>query len=213
MPKAWRKEQSQDRYFQQAKKEGYRARSAYKLLEINDKFKLIRPGARILDLGAAPGSWSQVAAKLGKATKIVAVDLQPMQPLPGVQTIQADITKPETIARIKEALPDGVELVLSDVAPAATGVRLVDQARSIQLAEASLAIALHFLKAHGAFVVKVFQGEDLPSFVAETKRHFETVRVFRPDASRKESDEHYVVCLRPHKENTNATAAKPDTAA
>lgn len=199
MPKAWRKEQSQDHYFQQAKKDGYRARSAYKLLEINNKFHLIRPGARILDLGAAPGSWSQVAAKLGKATKIVAVDLQPMQPLPGAQTIQADITKPETIARIKDALPEGADLVLSDVAPAATGVRLVDQARSIQLAEASLAIALYFLKANGAFVVKVFQGEDLPSFVARAKQNFETVRVFRPEASRKESDEHYVVCLRPVK--------------
>ncbi len=213
MPKAWRKEQTQDHYFQQAKKDGYRARSAYKLLEINDKFHLIRPGARILDLGAAPGSWSQVAAKLGKAAKIVAVDLQPMQPLPGVQTIQADITKPETIARIKDALPEGADLVLSDAAPAASGVRFVDHARSMQLAEASLAIALHFLKANGAFVVKVFQGGDLPGFVTQTKQNFETVRVFRPDASRKESDEHYVVCLRPHMENTNAAASKPDTAA
>ncbi len=211
MPKAWRKEQTQDRYFQQAKQDGYRARSAYKLLEINDKFHLIRPGARILDLGAAPGSWSQVAAKMGKASKIVAVDLQPMQPLPGVQTIQADITKPETLARLKEALPDGADLVLSDAAPASSGVRFVDQARSIQLAEAALQIALQFLKANGAFVVKVFQGEDLANFVALTKRHFDAARVFRPEASRKESDEHYVVCQRPHKENANA--AKPDAAA
>ena len=204
MPKAWRKEQSQDRYFQQAKKDGYRARSAYKLLEINAKFKLIRPGARILDLGAAPGSWSQVAAKVGRAAKIVAVDLQPMQPLPGVQTIRADITQTETIARIEEILPERADLVLSDAAPAASGVRLVDHARSIQLAEASLEIALHFLRGNGAFVVKVFQGEDFLGFVARTKRHFETVRVFRPDASRKESDEHYVVCLRPRKENANS---------
>ena len=203
MPKAWRKEQNQDHYFQQAKRDGYRARSAYKLLEIDEKFKLIRPGARILDLGAAPGSWSQVAAKLGKASKIIAVDLQPMQPLPGVQTIQADITQPETIARIAGALPDGADLVLSDVAPAASGVGLVDHARSIQLAEASLEIALHFLRGNGAFVVKVFQGEDFLDFVARTKRHFETVRVFRPQASRRESDEQYVVCLRPRKENAN----------
>ncbi len=211
MPKAWRKEQNQDRYFQQAKKDGYRARSAYKLLELDDKFKLIRPGARILDLGAAPGSWSQVAAKMGKASKIVAVDLQPMQPLPGVQTIQADITQPETIARIEEVLPGSADLVLSDVAPAASGVRLVDHARSIQLAEASLKIALHFLKASGAFVVKVFQGEDFLGFVAQTRQNFDTVRVFRPQASRQESDEHYVVCLRPHKENTNTIASRTDT--
>jgi 23S rRNA (uridine2552-2'-O)-methyltransferase len=206
VPQAWRKEQSQDRYFQQAKKDGYRARSAYKLLEINDKFHLIRPGARILDLGAAPGSWSQVAVKLGKASKIVAVDLQPMQPLPGVQTIQADITRAETIAKIEAVIPEGADLVLSDVAPAASGVRFVDHARSIQLAEASLTIALHFLKANGAFVVKVFQGEDFQDFVARTRQSFETVRVFRPQASRRESDEQYVVCQRLHKERMNLPA-------
>ena len=199
---AWRKQQSQDHYFQQAKKEGYRARSAYKLLEINDKFHVIRPGSKILDLGAAPGSWSQVAAKLGKASKIVAVDLQPIQPLPGVQTIQGDITKAETIAKIADALPEGADLVLSDVAPAASGVRFADHARSIQLAQAALAVALQFLKANGAFVVKVFQGEDLRDFVTETKRSFETVKIFRPQASRQESDEHFVVCLRPQKETT-----------
>lgn len=206
MPKSWRKEQKQDRYFQQAKKDGYRARSAYKLLELNDKFKLVRPGARILDLGAAPGSWSQVAAKVGQAARIVAVDLQPIQPLPGVQTIRADITKPETVTRIEELLPEGADLVLSDVAPAASGVRLVDHARSIQLAEASLRIALYFLKGGGAFVVKVFQGEDFLGFVAQAKQHFEMVRVFRPDASRKESDEHYVVCLQLQKGQTNLSA-------
>ena len=210
MPKAWRKEQNQDRYFQQAKREGYRARSAYKLLEINDKFKLIRPGARILDLGAAPGSWSQIAAKPGKASKIVAVDLQPIRSLPGVQTIQADITQSETIVRIEALLPDGADLVLSDVAPAASGVRLVDHARSIQLADASLKIALHFLKSSGAFVVKVFQGEDFLDFVALTKQHFETVRVVRPEASRRESDEHYVVCL--HRRKEDVSAATPSGA-
>jgi len=200
MPKAWRKEQGQDHFFQQAKKDGYRARSAYKLLEINDKFQLIRPGSRILDLGAAPGSWSQVATRLGKTSKIVAVDLQRIEPLPGVQTIQADITRSETVALIESVLPEGADLVISDVAPAASGVRLVDHARSIQLAEASLKLAVHCLRENGAFVVKVFQGEDFLNFVALTKRHFGTVRVFRPQASRRESDEHYVVCLRLRKD-------------
>jgi len=211
VPKAWRKEQNQDHFFQQAKKDGYRARSAYKLLEINDKFHLIRPGTSILDLGAAPGSWSQVAAKLGPSSRIVAVDLQPMQPLPGVQSLQADITRPETLAKIETLLPNGAGLVLSDVAPAASGVPLVDHARSIQLAEASLKIALHFLKGNGAFVVKVFQGEDLPGFVARAKQSFEAVRVFRPEASRKESDEHYLVCQRPHRDNEKSAAPDPDT--
>jgi 23S rRNA (uridine2552-2'-O)-methyltransferase len=206
VPKAWRKEQNQDHFFQQAKKDGYRARSAYKLLEINDKFQLIRPGARILDLGAAPGSWSQVVAKLGYASRLVAVDIQPMQPLPGVQNVQADITRPETIAKIAAFLPQGADLVMSDVAPAASGVPLVDHARSIQLAEASLKIALHFLKGNGAFLVKLFQGEDFLGFVELSKRHFEAVRVFRPQASRKESDEHYVICQRPRQEKVTPPA-------
>lgn len=196
MPKDWRKQQSQDQYFRKAKSEGYRARSAYKLLEINQKFHLIRSGMTILDLGAAPGSWSQVASKLvGKTGRVVAVDLQPMDPLPGVHAIQGDITQADCLARIASALVGGADVVLSDVAPQASGISLVDHARSIELASASLLIALRFLHKGGAFVVKVFQGEDFNQYVAQVRQHFQTVRVFRPQASRRESGEHFVICL------------------
>jgi len=196
LPKDWRKQQSRDQYFRKAKREGYRARSAYKLLEIHQKFHLIKPGMTILDLGAAPGSWSQVASSLtGKTGRVVAVDLQPLDLLPGVHAIQGDITQVDCMERIASMLPDGADVVISDVAPQASGISLVDHARSIELAEASLQIALRVLRKGGAFVVKVFQGEDFDRFVAQVRQHFQTVRVFRPQASRRESGEHFVICL------------------
>jgi 23S rRNA (uridine2552-2'-O)-methyltransferase len=201
---AWRKQQGQDRFFQQAKREGYRARSAYKLLEINEKFQLLRPGAHVLDLGAAPGSWSQVVVRLGRAAQIFAIDIQAIEPLAGVETLQADITAPETAERIAAAFPQGIDLVLSDVAPATSGVSFVDQARSAQLAQAALQLASRFLRRNGAFVVKIFQGEDFRDFVAQAREHFEAVRVYRPEASRSESTEHFVVCQRPHLEKRDA---------
>ncbi len=193
MPTPWRKQQSQDKYFRQAKSEGYRARSAYKLQEINQRFHLIRRGAAVLDLGAAPGSWSQVAVELD--AHVVAVDLSPIQPLDGAHIIRGDITQADCIAQIAAALPAGADAVVSDVSPATSGIAVVDHARSIQLAQASLDIARQFLKNGGGFVVKVFQGEDFDKFVSETKKYFRDVRVYRPDASRRESSEHYVVGL------------------
>lgn len=188
---SWRKQQTQDKYFRQAKADGYRARSAYKLIELNEKYRLINAGMTILDLGAAPGSWSQVAAKLG--AKIVAVDLSPIQPLAGVTTIRGDITKPETVAQIEFVLGGTADLVMSDVAPATSGVHFVDHARSIELARASLQLAIRFLKPEGKFVVKVFQGEDFDVFVKDVKPHFKQVSVHRPPATRGESSEHFVV--------------------
>lgn len=196
MPKAWRTEQSQDPYFRQAKKDGYRARSAYKLLEIGERFRLFRPGIAVLDLGAAPGSWSQVVAQRAPKCKIVAVDLLPMASIPGVEIIRGDLTKPDCVAQMQRVLPTGVDLVLCDAAPNTSGIAFVDHAGSIRLGVAALKIAEQFLKEGGAFVVKIFQGEDLTKFVKLTKLCFQTVQVFRPQASRKESAEHYVVCLR-----------------
>ncbi len=196
MPQAWRTQQSQDHYFQQAKKDGYRARSAYKLLEISDKFRLLRPGLTVLDLGAAPGSWSQIVVKQAAKCKIIAVDLLPMDPLPGVEFIRGDITRPECVAQIQQAIPGGAHLVLCDAAPNTSGIALVDHAGSIRLGIAALRIAQQFLKEGGAFVVKIFQGEDLPKFVKLTKQYFQTVHIVRPAASRKESTEHYVVGLK-----------------
>jgi len=196
MPKAWRTQQSQDLYFRQAKKDGYRARSAYKLLEIDERFRLIRPGITVLDLGAAPGSWSQVVVRQAQKCRVVAVDLLALEPMPGVEFIRGDITKPECIAQIQTAIPGGANLVLCDAAPNTSGIPLVDHAGSIRLGVAALRIAQQFLEEGGAFVIKIFQGEDLPKFVKLTKQSFQTVQVFRPQASRQESTEHYVVCLR-----------------
>jgi 23S rRNA (uridine2552-2'-O)-methyltransferase len=196
MPKAWRKEQTQDRFFRQAKQDGYRARSAYKLLELDERFRLIRPGITVLDLGAAPGSWSQVVVQRAPKCKVVAVDLLTMESLPGVAFIRGDMTKPECIAQIQAALPGGAHLVLCDAAPNTSGIALVDHAGSIRLGVAALRLAQQFLKEGGAFVVKIFQGEDLQKFVKLTKQYFQTVQIFRPEASRKESTEHYVVSLK-----------------
>jgi 23S rRNA (uridine2552-2'-O)-methyltransferase len=192
----WRKQQSRDPYFRKSKAEGYRARSAYKLIEINDKYHLIQPGATVLDLGASPGSWSQVAAGLvGPKGRVVAVDIQPMDPLPGVEVIQGDITRPDVIADLELALPDGADAVISDVSPQISGIAPTDHARSVELALASLDIARRCLRSGGAFVVKVFHGEDFDRFVAEARPHFQKIHIFRPQASRKESREHYVVGL------------------
>lgn len=196
MPKNWRTQQSQDHYFQQAKKDGYRARSAYKLLQIDERFHLLHPGIAVLDLGAAPGSWSQVVAQRAPKSKIVAIDLLPMQPIPGVHIIRGDITKPEYVAQMHSAMPEGADLVLCDAAPNTSGIAFVDHAGSINLGLASLQIAKDFLRLGGSFVVKIFQGEDLQKFVKLTRQFFQTVSVFRPDASRKESTEHFVVCLK-----------------
>jgi len=196
MPQAWRTQQSQDPYFRQAKKDGYRARSAYKLLEISERFRLLRPGIAVLDLGAAPGSWSQVVVQRAPKCKIVAVDLLPMDPISGVEFIRGDITKPDCVAQMQKSLSIGADLVLCDAAPNTSGIAFVDHAGSIRLGVAALHIAEQFLKEGGAFVVKIFQGEDLTKFVKLTKLYFQTVHVFRPQASRKESTEHYVVCLR-----------------
>lgn len=202
MPQAWRKDQNQDPYFRKAKQEGYRARSAYKLIEIHERFRLLRPGMAILDLGAAPGSWSQVAVKLAPKCKIVAIDLLAMEPIKGVEIIRGDITRAEYIAQMERAFPSGVDLVMCDAAPNTSGIAVVDHAGSIRLGVAALRIAQKFLKEGGAFVVKIFQGEDLVTYVQMTKQYFNSVQVFRPQASRKESTEHFVVGVKMRERKT-----------
>lgn len=191
MPQAWRKQQSQDRYFRLAKREGYRARSAYKLKEINTRYHIIRRGSMVLDLGAAPGSWTQTAIQLGAT--VVAVDRSEIEPISGVHIIRGDITHPETLDEIMLALPRRPDAVLSDVAPSTSGNAFVDHARSIELARAALHAAQQFLKPGGSFVVKVFEGEDLASFVDEAKKQFLQIHIVRPDASRRESNEIFIV--------------------
>lgn len=193
--KQWRKQQGKDKYFRQAKAEGYRARSAYKLTEITHKHRVIRPGDRVLDIGAAPGSWSQVAQEIvGERGLIVAVDLQAIQPLAGVTVIQGDIREAGVQAQIHEAAGgQPFNSVISDIAPNTTGIGPTDHARSIELSLTALTLALRWLGKGGNFVTKVFMGEDFQDLLTLTKRYFRRAAAFDPDATRRESKEVFIV--------------------
>lgn len=190
----WRKQQQQDRYFRQAKDEGYRARSAYKLIQIQEKFHVIRKGDVVVDLGAAPGSWSQVATKLvGNRGRVIALDLQPMEPISGVTILQGDMTDPEVQAQVIEAAAGKANVVLSDAAPSTTGIKLRDHVLSIELARAAFQVAKALLVPKGNMVLKVFEGEDLPALIQDIKKAFHPVKVHTPAATRNESWESFIV--------------------
>ena len=193
--KAWMHEHVTDPYVQQAKAEGYRSRASYKLMEIDDRDRLIRPGGTVVDLGAAPGGWSQVAAHRTKGNgRVVALDLLEMDGLSGVQFIQGDFRE-ESVLRQLETLLAGerVNLVLSDMAPNISGVPVSDQARIMHLAELGLDFCRQWLKPEGAFLVKVFQGYGYEDFVREMKLVFRSVATRKPDASRDRSSEVYLL--------------------
>ncbi len=187
--------QPRDKYFQKAKEEGYRARSAYKLDAIQKKFHIIRPGDQVLDLGAAPGSFMQFASKIvGEKGIIVGIDLKPIKSFncPNMQTFEGDI--------FDEAVYDGIDVSLfdvitSDLAPATTGIKSVDAGRSFQLNEQVLRVAEKHLKKDGHVVMKAFPGADHSELIRLTKKQFKTVKLFKPDAVRKSSREVYVVGL------------------
>ncbi|MDY0019139.1 MAG: RlmE family RNA methyltransferase [Anaerolineae bacterium] len=190
----WREHQEKDPYFQKAKAEGYRARSAYKLLQIQEKFRILRPGAVVVDLGAAPGSWSQVAARIvGPKGRVIAIDIQEMEPIPGVILLQGDMTDLEVQDEIIETVGRRADVVMSDAAPFTTGVKLRDHVLSMELARAALAVAKALLHPGGSLVIKVFQGEDLPDVIREVKMAFHPVKTHTPDATRKESWEQFIV--------------------
>ena len=184
-----------DPYVKQAQKDGYRARSAYKLIELNEKDRLIRPGMRILDLGSAPGGWSQVAGKLvGARGRVLATDILPMDALPNVDFIQGDFSEDVIVQQLLDWLGGAkFDLIISDIAPNTTGIDSADAAKSIYLLELALDVARKTLKSHADFIAKMFQGSGSDQFLKELRTHFGKVMVRKPAASRKESREVYVV--------------------
>lgn len=193
--KAWLHEHVNDPYVHRAQKDGYRARAAYKLLEINEKDKIIKNGTVLADLGSAPGSWSQVAAQLvGRQGKVFALDILPMQPIDGVDFIQGDFRE-ENVLRQFEDLLGGrpLDLVICDMAPNMAGNAVIDQTRSYYLCELALDFAREHLKSGGTFLVKVFQGTGYQEFQAAVRETFASVAVRKPDASRNRSSEVYLL--------------------
>src|SRR3954471_16963098 len=189
-----------DRFWRQAPKQGLRARSAYKLDEIQHRFHVLRPGGRVLDLGAAPGGWCQIAAReVGPKGFVLGIDLEPIAPLPPpARTWVADAFTSELLDRLRSEGHAPYDTVLSDLAPKTSGVRGSDEARSLELAGRALALSLQVLKPSGWFVVKVFMGGDFEGFLRECRQAFDHVRVVRPEASvARGSKEVYLVCQEP----------------
>ena len=190
----WLERQLNDPYVAAAKAKGYRSRAAFKLKEIDGRFHLINRGARVLDLGAAPGGWSQVAAeRAGEAGRVVAADVLEVEPIKGVAILQCDVLDESAPARLKQALGGPADVVLSDMAAPTTGHRATDHIRTLALFEAALDVALDLLKPGGAFVGKVFQGGAANEVLARVKQHFAEVKHVKPPASRAESIELYLV--------------------
>ena len=196
MPKAWVKERKREYYYRKAKKEKFRSRAAYKLLQTIKKYQFIKTGDVVVDLGAAPGGWTQASRKIvGSKGFVLGVDLKHIQPFdqPNVRFVTGDVTDPQTVEQIKKLLPYPADVVISDVAPNVSGVWELDHARQIDLARWSLRVAVSVLKREGHFFVKVFQGDMLNDFVREVKQEFAFVKLIKPKASRARSAELYVL--------------------
>lgn len=192
---SWRERQERDPYVVRARSEGWRSRAVFKLEQIDRKEKLLRPDMLCVDLGSAPGSWSQyVTEKLGGRVRIIALDLLPMDALPSVEFIQGDFREDDVLERLEAELDEQrADLVMSDMAPNISGNKSVDQPRSMYLAELALDVCSRVLKPGGDFICKLFQGEGTDAFIADARSRFGRVRVIKPDASRPGSREVYLV--------------------
>ncbi|NRB10057.1 MAG: RlmE family RNA methyltransferase [Rickettsiaceae bacterium] len=197
----WLQRQLNDPYVSKAKLDGYQSRAAYKLIDINNKFNILVPGMNVIDLGASPGGWSQVAAKITKSdllnakNKVIAIDLLPMDKLAGVISYQMDFTKEDTKELIKEQLAGKADIVLSDMAANTTGHSSTDHLRILDLCEQASEFALEVLKPGGHFVAKIFRGGAEASLLNKLKQNFHKVKHFKPSSSRAESSEFYLVAL------------------
>ncbi|HEY8084817.1 MAG TPA: SAM-dependent methyltransferase [Methylophilaceae bacterium] len=195
--KAWMREHLNDEFVKLANKQGYRSRAAYKLMELDDKDKLIKPGTTVVDLGAAPGSWSQVVVeRLQGNGRVIALDMLEMQAMHGVEFIQGDFTESAVLKQLEQSLNGmKIDLVISDMAPNMSGVELVDQARAIHLTELALDFAVQWLQPNGRLLVKTFIGSGFDETVAATRRYFDKVMTRKPKASRDRSSEVYLLGL------------------
>ncbi|HKS13569.1 MAG TPA: 23S rRNA (uridine(2552)-2'-O)-methyltransferase RlmE [Pseudomonas sp.] len=191
----WLKEHFNDPYVKKAQKDGYRSRASYKLLEIQEKYRIIRPGMSVIDLGAAPGGWSQVTSRLiGGQGRLIASDILEMDSIPDVNFIQGDFTQDEVLAQILEAVGDThVDLVISDMAPNMSGTPEVDIPKAMFLCELALDLATRVLKPGGDFVIKIFQGEGFDVYLKDARKKFEKVTMIKPDSSRGRSREQYLM--------------------
>jgi 23S rRNA (uridine2552-2'-O)-methyltransferase len=191
----WLKRHVNDPYVKQAQKDGYRSRASYKLLEVQEKYKLIRPGMSVVDLGAAPGGWSQVTSRLiGGQGRLIASDILEMDSIPDVTFIQGDFTQDEVLAQILEAVGNSqVDLVISDMAPNMSGTPEVDMPKAMFLCELALDLAERILKPGGNFVIKIFQGEGFDVYLKDTRRKFDKIQMIKPDSSRGSSREQYML--------------------
>jgi len=195
MSTRWYQEKKREHYYKQAKQQGYRARSAYKLKQIHSKYHIFKKGDTVIDLGAAPGGWSQVAQELiGPTGMIIGVDLEPMAPLDNVVFIQGDMTTEQTKEQLTEAMKGTqADVILSDMSPDITGNYTMDQARSVWLCLQAFDVAQHLLKSQGHFICKLFEGEDKKDILNPLQQSFYIVKQFSPQASRKSSSETYLI--------------------
>ena len=192
--KNWINKQRRDVYVRQSKVDGYRARSAYKIKEIDEKFKIFKGGMSIIDIGAAPGSWSQYVAKVVKSGKIISIDLKEMENIVNTTQIKGDFTSIDIQNQIKNNLKKKPDVVMSDMAVNTTGIKNIDSIQTGELCKEAMIFAKDILDYNGSFISKIFMGGSFNEIVAEGKKYFKDVKVFKPKSSRKDSKESFIIC-------------------
>ena len=192
--KNWVNKQRRDIYVRQSKVDGYRARSAYKLIELDEKFKIFKGGINVIDIGAAPGSWSQYASKVIKNGKLISIDLKPMDKIEHTIQIKGDFTELSTQNQIKEILTKKIDVIMSDMAVNTTGIKNIDAIQTGELCMASMVFSQQVIKKKGFFISKIFMGSSFNEIVALGKKIYKEVKVFKPKSSRKDSKESFIIC-------------------
>ena len=192
--KNWLNKQRRDVYVKQSKVDGYRARSVYKLIEIDEKFKIFKGGITIVDIGAAPGSWSQYASKSSKNGRLISIDLKEMDPIDNTTQIQGDFTNEGIQDEVKKHIKIKANVVMSDMAVNTTGIKNIDSIQTGELCKEAMAFAKEMIKENGYFISKIFMGGTFNEIVAEGKKFFKQVKVFKPKSSRKDSKESFIIC-------------------